>query len=118
LRIPAKSKRTCSIRLPTTSMRFRSRVPMPASSASFIVLSQVSNGGVPRSAIGSKFITAMHTASVVTGFLPATITPGFTTVLATRAHGPSPPVIVTMPSTMARSMGRAATRSTTTRGTR
>jgi len=71
-------------------------------SANCSVLSQRSKGGVPRTAMGSKPMSDMHTASVVTGFSPATITPGATPVSSSRIHGPSPPVIVRMPSTMAR----------------
>jgi len=58
LLIPAKSKRTCSIPAAHDLDALSGRgVPMPTSSASRRVLSQVSNGGVPRSAIGSKFIS-------------------------------------------------------------
>jgi len=81
------------------------------------VLSLVSKGGVPRSAMGSKFITPMQTASVLTQFRPATMTPGLTRVEFS-IHGPSPPAMVRTASTMARWMGRAPTRSTTVRGTR
>ena len=44
--------------------RLRSRVPTPNCSASFNVLSQVSKGAAPRSAMGSKPIRAVDTASV------------------------------------------------------
>ena len=46
----------------------------PSSSPSPRVLSQFSNGAVPRSAIGSKPITAAPTASTQTAFVPATKT--------------------------------------------
>src|SRR5512137_21609 len=39
---------------PITSILLRSRVPIPSSSARRKVLSQVSNGGLPRSPIGSN----------------------------------------------------------------
>src|ERR1035441_1317706 len=60
---------------------------------------------------------AMQTASVFPGLSPATMTPGLTGVPPS-THGPSPPAIVRTPSTIARWMGRAPTRSTTVRGTR
>ena len=90
---------------------------MPTSSASFKVLSQSSKGGDPRSPMGSKFITAIETASVQTGFKPATITPGLAGA-APCIHGPSPAVMVLMPSTIDRWMGLAPTMSVTMRGTR
>ena len=66
---------TLAIEAPATSILFKSRVPMPTSSASFKVLSQSSKGGDPRSPMGSKFITAIETASVQTGFKPAAMNP-------------------------------------------
>ena len=70
--------RALSIGVPTTSIRLRSRVPTPRLSARRSVLSHFSNGGAPRSAIGSRPITAVATASVQTQFIPATSTPGCT----------------------------------------
>ena len=52
-RIAAQSNAACRTGVPTTSIRFRSLVPRPASSARRRVLSQLSKGAVPRSAIGS-----------------------------------------------------------------
>lgn len=103
------------MRFPTTSMRLRSRPPTPNSSASRIVLSQVSNGAVPRSAMGSKPITAVPTASTHTALVPAISRRGFT--CRERRLGPSLLVIDSIPSTMANSIGRAAARSATQRGT-
>src|ERR1035437_8868233 len=116
-RSPAKSNLASTIGVPATSIRLRSRVPSPASSARRSVLSLFSNGGVPRSAIGSNPITAMQTASVFTGLSPATMTPGLTGVTPS-THGPSPPAIVRTPSTIATWIGPPPTRSTTVRGTR
>ena len=48
----------------------------PRCSARRSVLSHFSKGGVPRSAIGSKPITAVATASVETQFMPAISSPG------------------------------------------
>ena len=102
--------------MPITSILFKSRVPIPTSSASFKVLSQSSKGAEPRSPIGLKFISAIETASVQTGFNPATITPGLQGA-GPETHGPSPPVIDLTPSMMDRWIGLADTRSTTIRGT-
>src|ERR1019366_5159760 len=103
--------------VPITSICLRSRVPTPSSSARRSVLSQVSNGAVPRSAMGSNPIIAMATASVVTQFVPAISTPGLHG-RPSRFHGPSPPAMVSIPSSMVRWTGRAATRSAIHRGMR
>src|SRR5208282_3264467 len=91
-----KLKRPLEIGVPTTSICRRSRVPTPNCSASRNVLSQVSKGGVPRSAIGSNPMSAMPTASVLTQFVPAISRPGLTCCRSV-AQGPSPPVIVWTP---------------------
>jgi len=111
-----KLKRALAIGVPSTSTWLRSRVPTPSCSASRNVLSEVSNGGVPRSAMGSNPISAMPTASVATQFVPAISRRGWTWRRPV-AQGPSPPLMVWIPSMIARWMGRAATRSATTRGT-
>src|ERR1035441_9286158 len=60
---------------------------MPCCSANNSVLSQVSNGAVPLTAIGSNPMRAAPTASVFTGFRPAIRRPGGTGLTA-RIKGP------------------------------
>src|ERR1039457_7064878 len=74
--------------IPATSILARSVVPIPTASARRGILLPRRNGFVPRSALGSYPMTAMHTASVQTAFLPARKTPG----LITKPPGaPAPP---------------------------
>jgi hypothetical protein len=95
LRQGRKAEARLVIGVPTTSIRFRSRMPTPKCSASASVLSQFSKGSVPRSTMGSKPITAVATASVETQFMPAISSPAFQyepDLTGTRVNLPAQPV--------------------------
>lgn len=97
--------------------QMRLRVPSETDSASSSILSTLRKVPAPPGSIGLKPMRATPTASVATGLSPASKRRGRTR-LRPVVQGPSPPAIVSMPSMMARWMGRAAQRSQMARGRR